>query len=205
MTHVTTVAVSRDRGLLDLLPLSLEDPDEGCIRPSEDVFCFRTGDPRVNEQTVLCMLHTLMIRNHNLMARQLAGLNPHWSDETIFQETRHINVALFQHITFNEFLPMVLGKQGLYDHDLVLYTDGYYDGYDASIDPGAAQVSCDWWRPRSSPLIGPGLHHRRLQVRAHAAAEHGGEVDLQPPVPRHAEAVRDAAAAIRPVQGGLVR
>ena len=73
------------------------------------------------------------------MAAQLASLNPHWSDETIFQETRHINVALLQHITFNEFLPMVMGKQGLYDHDLVLYTDGYYDGYDHTIDPGAAQ------------------------------------------------------------------
>ena len=46
----------------DLLPLAIEDPDEGCIRPSEDVFCFRTGDPRVNEQTVLAIVHTVMIR-----------------------------------------------------------------------------------------------------------------------------------------------
>ena len=125
--------------LQDLLPLSLEDPDEGCIRPSEDVFCFKTGDPRVNEQTVLAMLHTIMIRNHNLIASQLGALNPHWTDETIFQETRNINIALFQHITFNEFLPLVMGKQALYDHDLVLYTDGYYDGYDPNLDPGAAQ------------------------------------------------------------------
>ena len=33
-----------------LLPLKLEEPDEGCIRPSEDVYCFQSGDPRVNEQ-----------------------------------------------------------------------------------------------------------------------------------------------------------
>ena len=33
--------------------LQLEEPDEGCIRPSEDVYCFLAGDPRVNEQTVL--------------------------------------------------------------------------------------------------------------------------------------------------------
>ena len=32
--------------------LQLEEPDEGCIRPSEDVYCFLAGDPRVNEQTV---------------------------------------------------------------------------------------------------------------------------------------------------------
>ena len=137
--EMKTLPVFRDHGLLDLLPLSLEDPDEGCIRPSEDVFCFKTGDPRVNEQTVLCMLHTMMIRNHNLIARQLSSLNPHWTDETTFQEAKHINTAIFQHITFNEFLPMVLGKQGLYDHDLVLYTDGYFDGYNPKIDPGTAQ------------------------------------------------------------------
>ena len=28
----------------------------------QDVFCFLTGDPRVNEQTVLCLIHTMMIR-----------------------------------------------------------------------------------------------------------------------------------------------
>ena len=33
-----------------LLPLKLEEADEGCIRPSEDVYCFLSGDPRVNEQ-----------------------------------------------------------------------------------------------------------------------------------------------------------
>ena len=34
---------------------------------------------------------------------------------------------------------MVMGKEGLYEHDLVLYTDGYYDGYDPKLDPGTAQ------------------------------------------------------------------
>lgn len=45
--------VFSDFGLKELLPLKLEDPDEGCIRPSKDVYCFFAGDPRVNEQTVL--------------------------------------------------------------------------------------------------------------------------------------------------------
>merc|ERR1719443_2762668 len=31
--EMKTLPVFRDHGLLDLLPLSLEDPDEGCIRP----------------------------------------------------------------------------------------------------------------------------------------------------------------------------
>lgn len=135
-----TLPVFSDMGLQDLLPLSLETPDEGCIRPSEDVYCFFTGDPRVNEQTVLCLIHTMMIRQHNRMVRELAEINPHWSDETLFQEARHINIAIIQHITFNEYLPMVLGKENLHEHGLVLYTDGYFDGYDSSINPAAAQA-----------------------------------------------------------------
>jgi hypothetical protein len=55
-----------------------------------------------------------------------------------FQETRHINAALIQHITFNEFLPMVLGKEVMHQHDLVLLKDGYFDGYDQYTNPSAA-------------------------------------------------------------------
>ena len=71
----------------DLLPLKLEEPDEGCIRPSEDVYCFLAGDPRVNEQTVLAMAHTLFVRQHNYIAKELNRINPHWDDETTFQVT----------------------------------------------------------------------------------------------------------------------
>ena len=38
--------------MMDLLPLKLEEPEEGCIRPSDDLFCFDAGDGRVNEQLV---------------------------------------------------------------------------------------------------------------------------------------------------------
>jgi hypothetical protein len=86
----------------ELLPLKLESPDEGCIRPSEDVYCFLAGDNRVNEQTVLAVAHLLCVREHNRIAKELAKINPHWNDETLYHETRHIVAALVQHITFNE-------------------------------------------------------------------------------------------------------
>ena len=35
-------------------------------------------------------------RQHNRMALELRRLNPHWGDETLFQEARHINAALIQ-------------------------------------------------------------------------------------------------------------
>ncbi|VEN38202.1 unnamed protein product [Callosobruchus maculatus] len=111
-------------GLKDLLPLKLDYPDEGCTRPNATMYCFEAGEIRVNEQLVLTVMHTLMAREHNRLARGLAEVNPHWDDETLFQEARRINIGIVQHITYNEFLPILLGK------------DGYWNGYDSSVNPG---------------------------------------------------------------------
>ena len=56
----------------------------------------------------------------------------------LLQEAKHIVAAIEQHITFNEFLPLVLGKEGIHEHGLTLYQDGYFDGYDKTINPSAA-------------------------------------------------------------------
>lgn len=59
--------------------------------------------------TEIMAMHILWFREHNRLAETLQRLNPHWSDEKIFQEARRITIAEFQHITYNEWLPNVLG------------------------------------------------------------------------------------------------
>lgn len=78
--------------------------------------CFRSGDNRAPEQPALTAIHITWIRAHNILARKLSELNQQWSDEKIYQETRRIVGAMIQHITYREFLPIILGK----DHSLVI-------------------------------------------------------------------------------------
>ncbi|XP_037080364.1 peroxidase-like isoform X2 [Pollicipes pollicipes] len=129
-----TLPVFREFGLKDLLPPNLHAPDEGCIRPSKDIYCFDAGDGRVNEQLVLAIIQTMFVREHNRIAYELGHINPHWDDETIYQETRLIIGALVQQITYNEFLPMVLGKEVMTKNAMVLEKRGYNHKYDPTVD-----------------------------------------------------------------------
>ena len=70
------------------------------------------GDSRVNLQVLLTMIHNVWLRFHNEAARELERLNPHWNDEVLYQEARRVVVACIQHIVYNEYLPILLGRAG---------------------------------------------------------------------------------------------
>ena len=62
-------------------------------------------------------------------------MNTHWDGEKIFQETRKIVIGEWQHIVYNEWLPVVLGPQYMKVFGLLPLTDGYTVDYDSTMDP----------------------------------------------------------------------
>ena len=100
----------------------------GDLPPVDERGFFIAGDIRANENTGLLAMQTLFLREHNFWADEIAQSDPSLTDEEVFQQARAIVIAEIQAITFNEFLPALLGR-GVVDR---------YEGYDSSIDPSIA-------------------------------------------------------------------
>jgi peroxidase len=75
------------------------------------------------------------MREHNRVARELKRFNPNWNDETIFQECKRIVNAQWQHIVYNEWLPIVLGEQFMTRFGLFPLTEGFSTNYRTDFDP----------------------------------------------------------------------
>jgi len=115
----------------DLLPLN---PAE-CSDDARHRYCFSAGDLRCNEQLELTVLHTVWMREHNRIADKLAVIRPGSSDETLYQEARRIVIAQMQHITYNEWLPIVLGMKYMQKWSMEPRESGFSDTYSKDVDP----------------------------------------------------------------------
>ena len=94
----------------DLLPFNTEGlPNAGGTSPQ----LFLAGDIRANEQLGLAAMHTLFVREHNRLADEIALAHADWTDEQIYQQARRIVGAQMQVITYEEFLPLLLGPGAL--------------------------------------------------------------------------------------------
>ena len=94
---------------------------------------FFTGDIRVNVVPNLGSVHLLFVRYHNYIARHLGAMNPSWEDETLYQETRAILVAILQHVVYNEYLPLVLGNHVMKQYQLFPKPVGFNTVYDETV------------------------------------------------------------------------
>jgi peroxidase len=75
-----------------------------------DADLFLGGDVRANEQVGLTAVHTLFVWEHNRIATQILGDSPGLSDEMVFEQARRIVTGEIQTITYNEFLPALMGS-----------------------------------------------------------------------------------------------
>ena len=89
---------------------------------------FLAGDVRANENVELTAVHTVFVREHNRIAAEIAKANPSLTDEQIYQKARMRVIGEIQAITYNEFLPALLGPNAIKP----------YTGYKANVNPGIA-------------------------------------------------------------------
>ena len=117
----------------NMLPIA--PPGEECEAEKRGAHCVVAGDSRVNEQPGLTAIHTVFMREHNRVASELKRLNPSWSDDALFQEARRIVIAEYQHITYNEWLPIILGSDYMSSFDMNTRQNGLSFDYSPNINP----------------------------------------------------------------------
>ena len=114
-------------GVNDSLPLDTSMPSKVACPPGSRS-CYLAGDIRVNENDELTAMHTLWVREHNRIAARLHKRQPNWKEERLFSETRKVVVGMIQKITYEDYLPALLGQSA---YNIML---GGYSDYEAATD-----------------------------------------------------------------------
>ncbi|ELT97224.1 hypothetical protein CAPTEDRAFT_134931 [Capitella teleta] len=130
---VTAHPGSNFRSFLKPLPPKVEF-DPLCREVNATVQCFTAGDERINENAGLGVIHIAWLRQHNRIEEELHRLNPHWSGEKLFYQTKKIMTAALQHVTYNEQVPVILGPHLVQKWNIGLKQDGYDYSYNSKVD-----------------------------------------------------------------------
>jgi peroxidase len=138
-TGTPAAAVNRTTGWLDASVVygsdaataaALRLPD-GRMRTSEGDNlpvvdgAFAAGDPRAAENPSLTALHTLFVREHNWQVERLRAADPALGGDELYERARAVVGAEVARITYEEFLPRLLGAPL-----------PAWRGYDPGADPG---------------------------------------------------------------------
>lgn len=88
----------------------------------------------------LTAAQVMFLREHNRVASILQKMNPAMCDEDLYQEARKIVIAEYQHITYSEWLPHVIGDKLNMQMGLAPLPMGHNNVYDQSVDPSISNV-----------------------------------------------------------------
>ncbi|KAL4103574.1 hypothetical protein QTP88_018935 [Uroleucon formosanum] len=143
----------------DIMPLETNDTNFCQNGPGT---CFRAGDIRANSFPQLNALYTLWVREHNRVAKELYKEKLFWTDEELFRETKKIVTACIQHITYNEWLPALLGVNYTKENGLGL---GQRTTYDETADPTVSNSFATAILPFANSMISDSISLYWTSVR----------------------------------------
>nr|XP_040236822.2 peroxidase-like isoform X2 [Anopheles coluzzii] len=106
-----------------------------CTLRTPNDACYLTGDGRANQSPHLAILQTAFVREHNRIALDIQRFNRNLSNEEVFQRARHLNIAQYQHIVYNEWLPNFLGRSYMLEQQLIYPASTATNDYSATINP----------------------------------------------------------------------
>lgn len=147
----------------NLLPYNTFGLPNAALPFQDPTTLFVAGDPRVNEQMGLAAMHTLFVREHNLYVSLLAQLGI--TGDPAYELARAFVIAELQAITFNEFLPIVLGPNRVPS----------YNGWRPFVDPGIANEFSTAAYRFGHTMLSPTL----LRLDANGNTIPNGDVPLQ--------------------------
>lgn len=103
-----------------------------CIDATPTARCFAGGDSRLMENVLLSGIQTQWLRSHNTFARQLADLRPDWrnNDDILYEEAKKVLSGLHQRYTFQQWLPILIGKQA---SQQLVSDNGLFTQYDPNV------------------------------------------------------------------------
>lgn len=109
----------------NLLPFNTESLTNANGFIADPTSLFLAGDIRANEQLGLTVMHTLFVREHNRLAERFMNDDPNVGADAIYERARRLVIAKIQVITFEEWLPALVGPNAI----------PAYSGYDETVNP----------------------------------------------------------------------
>ena len=106
-THVDGLLKTEPGDLLPLLPNEMTGVPEATA-----------GDVRARENPGLAGMHTIFLREHNRIARELKRRRPSWNDETLYQQARRIVAAEMQNVVYGQYVREIVGPSFFYRNGL---------------------------------------------------------------------------------------
>lgn len=165
--HTDEIAKRLRTGVYGLMKTSVAPSIKDALPPNAgpspvpgQPLLFDLGAENNNVQPMLQVFNTLFLREHNRYVTELFSRDRTMSDEEMYQRARARNRALFQKITYEEYLPRLLGS-GL----------PAYKGFNASARGGVTSEFCTV-AMRYGHSAQPGIIPRSLPGRAEVEEGH---------------------------------